>query len=212
MKILFTFTMAVLLASTGCTIDHDHERSTVIVQTLSDQHADGDIGFSPYPQPSGTYIISQANDTGNIVFGIDADGTEYRAFLDFPLDGSTGGEVVPVEATIVSAVIEVFVNDVSLSSTVPTLLDLVPFPITGLSADDYNSQPIATRSSMNFFRSDVDRYVRIDVTSLMVEAQYQGFQDFQIRFLLDFVDGASGLVEIDDGSSDQAPQLTVEFR
>ena len=33
----------------------------------------------------------------------------------------------------------------------------------------------------------------------MVEAQRQGVSNLQLRFLLDFVAGASGLVTIDDG-------------
>ena len=213
MKILKAIAILVFLALAGCAWEDDGDDSTIIVQTLSDPGADGDIGFLSDPQPAGTYIISQASDTGDVQFGIDVDGTEYRAFVDFPLDGSNGGGVVPVGATILSAVIEVFVNNVDLASTVPTLIDLVPFPITGLSVTDFDSEPIVTRSPMDFFRSDIDSYVRIDVTSLMEEAQHQGVQDLQLRFLLDFVDGASGLVVIEDGgSSSMAPQLTVEFQ
>jgi hypothetical protein len=201
--------LALNLASCG---GDDEEVSTVFVQTLSDQHADGDIGFNPAPPPEGTYTISQADSTGNLLFGIDSDGTEFRAFLDFPLDGSNGGGVVPLGAAIVSADIEVFVNNVDLAATVPTLLDLVPFPTNGLTSFDFNSLPIATRPSFNFFRSDIESFVRIDVTSLMAETQYQGLRDLQLRFLLDLVPEAAGLVELDDGVAPSAPLLIVEYR
>jgi hypothetical protein len=195
----------IALSLTGC--GGNDGPTTVFIQTLSSQGVDGDIGLTP----GGTYLISQANTTQNVLFGLDSDGTVFRAFLDFPLDGSSGGGVVPLGATIVSADIEVFVNNVGFASTVPTLLDLVPFPINGLTPTDYNSVPIATRSPFNLFRSDVGNFVRIDVTSLMVEAQRQGFSNFQLRFLLDFVPGAAGLVELDDGPAATAPLLTVQY-
>jgi hypothetical protein len=178
-----------------------------VFEQLSDQPVDGDIGFTA----PGTFSISQADATRNVLYGIDSGGTEFRAFLDFPLDGSTGGGVVPLSAVIVSADIEVFVNNVS-SSSVPTLLDLVPFPVTGLTSVDFDSAPLLTRPSFNLLRSDINNPVRIDVTSLMREAQRRGLRDLQLRFLLDFVPGASGLVEFDDGLAGRAPLLTVEYR
>ncbi|MHB1013038.1 MAG: hypothetical protein ACYC37_09080 [Desulfobacteria bacterium] len=181
--------------------------STVVIQSLSDQPVDGDIGFTA----PGTYSISQANVTRNVLYGIDSGGTEFRAFLDFPLDGSNGGGVVPLSAVIVSADIEVYVNSVTNSSSVPTLLDLVPFPVTGLTSADFDSSPFLTRTPFNILSSDINNFVRIDVTSLMAEAQRRGMSNLQLRFLLDFV-ATSGLVELDDGVAGRAPLLTVEFR
>ena len=202
-------TLVLILA--GCT-DEEVVFPTFVAQTLSDQRADGDIGFSLDPPPDGTFTISQADATGNVIFGLYADSTEFRAFLDFPLDGSNGGDAVPLDAVILAADIEIFVNDVALVSTVPTLLDLVPFPITGLRVTDFDSDPIATRSPFEFFPSDIGGSVLIDVTSLMAEAQRLGLPDLQLRFLLDFVPGASGVVEIDDGIDLRAPLLTVEYQ
>jgi hypothetical protein len=198
--------LALFLA--GCGGGGSSDPTTVFIQALSAQSSDGDIVFTP----PGTYTVSQANATKNVLYGIDSGGTEFRAFLDFPLDGSTGGGVVPLGATIVSAYIDVYVNYVSFSSSVPTLVDLVPFPITGLTSVDYNSPPLLTRSPFDVLRSDINRFVRIDVTSLMSEAQARGLSDLQLRFLLDFVPGASGLVEFDDDLADRAPLLTVEYR
>jgi hypothetical protein len=198
---------ALALVLAGCS-DDDEESSTFVIQTLSDQQADGDIGFNPLLPPDSQYTISQADSTGSVLFGIDLDGTEFRAFLDFPLDGSNGGGV-----EIVWAEIEVLVNNVDLASTVPTLLDLVPFPVTGLESTDFDSLPIATRTPFNLFRSDIDNFVRIDVTSLMAETQRLGLPDLQLRFLLDFIEGAAGLVTLYDGDDPSwAPLLTVEYR
>ncbi|HEY6097156.1 MAG TPA: hypothetical protein VIU83_03805, partial [Candidatus Deferrimicrobium sp.] len=186
--------------------------TTVVIQTLSVQGVDGDIGFTPPPPPGGSFLISQASSTQNVLFGVDSIGTEFRAFLDFPLDGSNGGGVVPLGAVIVSANIEIFVNNITLSSTVPTLIDLVPFPVTGLTPADFNSSPLAIRTPLNLFSSDIGNFVLIDVTSLMVEAQLQGLPNLQLIFLLDFVPGAAGLVNLNDGPASLAPLLTVQFQ
>ncbi len=192
----------------GCGGGGGDNHTTVVIQSLSDQPVDGDIGFTA----PATFSFSQANVTRNVLYGIDSGGTEFRAFLDFPLDGSNGGGVVPLNAVIVSADVEIFVDNVSISPTVPTLIDLVPFPVTGLTSADFNSAPQLTRSPFDILSSDINHSVRIDVTSLMAEAQRQGVRNLQLRFLLDFVLGASGLVEIDDGAAGTAPLLTVEFR
>lgn len=196
--------LALVLAGCGGVGD----RTTVVVWSLSDQAADGDIGFT-FPS---TFSVSQADVTKNVLYGIDSGGTEFRAFLDFPLDGSSGGGVVPLNAVIVSADIEVFVNDVGPATSVPTLLELVSFPVTGLTGSDFDSAAFLTRSPFDILRSDINNFVRIDVTSLMEEAQRRGMRNLQLRFLLDFVPGASGLVELDDGAAGRAPILTVEYR
>jgi hypothetical protein len=194
--------LALVLA--GCGGGDGHR--TVVIQSVSDQPADGDVGFTA----PATFLISQANATGNVQYGISG-ATEFRAFLDFPLDGSNGGGVVPLSAVIVSADIEVFVDNVSFSSSVPTLLDLVPFSIGGLISADFNSAPLLTRTPFDIRTLDINNFVRIDVTSLMVEAQRLGLRDLQLRFLLDFP-AVAGLVMLDDGVLGRAPILTVEFR
>ncbi|MBI5419533.1 MAG: hypothetical protein HZA60_05545 [Deltaproteobacteria bacterium] len=186
---------------------------TVFGQTLSDQRADGDVSFDPVLN---TFTIAHATDTGNVILGIDEGNInfpEFRAFLDFPLDGSTGGDAIPLNAVIVSADIEVFVSRVDFATPVPTLLDLVTYPVTGPTAVDFNSPPLTPTSfrTLNFFAADEGNFVRIDVTPLMKEAQRQGLRNFQLRFLLDFVPGAAGLVTIADAGAGTAPLLTVEF-
>ena len=181
---------------------------TVIIHSPSDLSVDGDIGFTA---PS-TYSISQASVTKDVQYGFDLGGTEFNAFLDFPLDGFTGGGVVPLGAIIVSADIEVFVNDILFSSSVPTILELVPFSVTGLTSADFNRSALATRSPFSInVNPDLGHFVRIDVTSLMVEAQNRGDRSLQLRFVPNLV--APGLVVLDDGLvAGRAPLLTVEFQ
>jgi hypothetical protein len=193
---------ALVLAGCGGSDD----RSTFIAQTSSIQSVDGDIGLT-----GGTFSISQANVTNNVQFGVDPGGSEFRAFLDFPLDGSNGGDAIPLGAFIISADIDVFVNNLSFAARVPTLLDLVPFPVSGLTPADFDSIPLLSRSPFDFLPSDINNFVRIDVTSLMVEAQRLGLRNLQLRFLLDF-SATVGFVELDDGAIARAPLLTVEYR
>jgi hypothetical protein len=126
-----------------------------------------------------------------VLFGVDslnANLPEFRAFLTFPLDGATDQPTVPGTATIVSASVEVFIDQVSFASVIPTFLDLVQYPFRGLSAADFNA-PLVTSTSfrtLNFFSTDLENFVRIDVTPLMEEAQLPpALVDFQVRFSLD---------------------------
>jgi hypothetical protein len=176
---------------------------------LSDQPADGDIAYDPVLQ---TFTITNGPDT--IFFGIDdldPNLPEFRAFLDFPLDGSTGFDVVPSAARIVSATLEIFVNEVSFTAIVPTLLDLVVYPFSGLQVEDFDSLPFLTQA-LDFLASDQGAFVSIDVTPLMREAQRLGLPDFQLRFVLDFtVDiGFVGIQNLSTVAA-AAPLLTVVY-
>jgi hypothetical protein len=108
---------------------------------------------------------------------------------------------------------------VNFAATVPTLLDLVTYTPYGLGVPDYNSPPLvysdgtfATRS-FNLFDTDTGSDVSIGVTSLMREVQVRGLPEFQVRFLLDFVPLADGLVGIDDrpAVAVTAPMLVVRY-
>lgn len=156
--------------------------TTFTAQILSDQPTDGDIAFDSF---TGVFTVTKGPST--ILFGIDSANPhdpEYRAFLDFPLDGSTGGDVIPLNASIVSANLKVSVNFVDFAATVPVLLDLVQYSVaTGLTSADYGSVPLVYRS-FDIFDTDAGNDVVIEVTSLMTEAQRRGLADFQVRFLL----------------------------
>ena len=174
-------------------------------QVPRDQANDADIARS-----SAGDLITPAATNRNVLFGV-SPGTEYRAFLDFPLDGSSGGSIIPANARIVSADLEVFVNSVNVTTPIPTLLDLVTYSLAiGPVSADFASQPIAFRS-LTFIPSDQGNFVRIDVTSLVAAALVNRLPDVQFRFLYDFVSNANGLVEIADGVSATAPLLTITY-
>jgi hypothetical protein len=155
----------------------------VTVNILSDPASDGDIAFDPVLN---TFTVT----TGppEVIFGEDSLNVnlpEFRAFLTFPLDGITGQPVVPSNAVIVSALLDVLVNQVHFASHIPTFLDLVQYPFRALSAADFNT-PILTPTSyrtLNFFDTDQGNFVSIDVTPFMQEAQLPPvLLDFQVRF------------------------------
>jgi len=156
--------------------------TTVTVDIYSDYLSDGDIANDPYLG----FIVTKWEATGGtIFFGVDSGNLNipfYRSFLDFPLDGSTGWAFIPLDASIVSATLDLFVNSVYFADTIPAGIDLVFFsPATGLTSQLYYQAPYASRP-FNFYSSDQSGFVPIDVTSLMAEAQRRGFSDFQVRF------------------------------
>ena len=210
-KFLMMGVVAVIMLSiAACGGGGGDSRIIFVAQILSDQPADGDIAFNPVSQ---TLTVNNGPDT--LFFGIDdlnPNLPEYRAFLDFPLDGSTGEDIVPADAVIVSATLELFINEVSFATVVPAWLDLVPYPVSGLRPQDFDSPPFVSRP-LDFFRSDQGNFVSIDVTNLMREAQRQGLSDFQVRFLLDLAVSDIGFVGIEDRPSITltAPRLTVEY-
>jgi hypothetical protein len=200
--------LAVTLLIVSCG-DGGNPQPVIVAHIFSDQPTDGDIAFDPVLQ---SFTVTNGPET--LFFGIDdldPNLPEYRAFLDFPLDGSTGGDVIPANAGIVSATLEVFINEVSFASDVPALLDLVSYPIVGLRVEDFDSLPLSSQS-LDFFASDLGTIVSIDITSLMREAQRLGLTDLQLRFVLDFVTNI-GFVGIEDlpSVSTTAPLLTVNY-
>ena len=211
MRKLFCFFILAILAPALAGCGGSSEAPPVFTaEILSDQPADGDIAFDPFRQ---VFTITNGPDT--IFFGIDdldPNLPEFRAFLTFPLDGSTGHDAVPFSATIVSATLEVFINQVSFALIVPTLLDLVVYPISRLRAEDFDSPPLLTQA-LDLFASDQGSFVSIDVTFLMQEAQRLGLPDFQVRFLLDLA-ADFGFVGIENlpAVSITAPLLIVEYR
>jgi hypothetical protein len=205
---------ALVLAGCGHGDDDVHVLTAAI---LSDQLSDGDIAHDPFIN---SFTVTQGPNT--LFFGIDAlapNQLEYRAFLDFPLDGSTGGSIIPLSARVVSAEVRVTVVSVEFAGTIPTLMDLVTYPVAGLTHADYDSTPLSfpdgspALRGFDFFSSDAGMDVVIDVTSMMQEVQRRGLPDFQVRFLLDFIPNPAGFVGIDDhpAVTVTAPTLIVRY-
>lgn len=157
------------------------------VTLFSDQPTDGDIAFDPVRN---SYTITQRiiQEPYTLLFGIDSDHQnkpQYRAFLDFPLDGSTEQPLIPLGVTIHSATLTVRVNFIDFAATVPVLLDLVEYSVvSGLVPDDYDKLPLAFLA-FDISQTDAGRDISIDVTELMRVAQFERLADFQVRFLLD---------------------------
>jgi hypothetical protein len=201
---------------TGCGGGGDSAPQTITTQILSDSSFDGDIeqvSLNAYTITQGMSATVQ-----NVLAGIDPVAlTEFRAFLDFPLTGSGG---VPGNAIIVSAYLEVFIDDLQPpSGSLPILIDLVSFQPPTLSVADFDrtlQPPLAsTTISPPISSSDVGRYVSVDLTSLMVQAQRMALPDLQVRIMEDLVPPIAALIAIDDTTganrSARAPLLTVTY-
>lgn len=210
----FAVLILVLLlpAFVGCSSD-SAPPPLFVADILSDQASDGDIAYYP---ATDDYFITHGPDV--LFFGIDdfeqPNPPEYRAFLDFPLDGSTGYDVVPARARIVSATLEVFIDTVEFAARVPVLIELVSYPVGELRPFDFDSPPLSDHPvALDFFPADIGQFVAIDVTPLMQEAQRFGLLDFQLRFVLDFTT-ATGFVGIEDLPTVAltAPLLSVVYR
>jgi hypothetical protein len=185
-------------------------------QILSDPRFDGDIEqVSP-----NVYTVTQGMSSAvqSVLAGIDpVGGTEFRAFLDFPLGGPGG---IPGNAVIDSAFLEVYVDSLDpLSGRLPVRVDLVAFQPPTLIDTDYSrsAQPALASVvlSPDISRRDVGTYVPIDVTSLMREAQRRGLADFQVRIMEDVGPAVPVLMVIDDSTGANrrsfAPLLTVTY-
>jgi hypothetical protein len=187
----------------------------VTTQILSDPAYDGDI-----EQTSSGFTITQgmSSTVQSVLAGIDpVGGGEFRAFLDFPLTGSGG---VPGNAAIDSAFLEIYLDDLQpITGRLPIRVDLVAFqPPTLVQTDfDRTLQPALASVIVtpDISSSDVNKFVPIDVTSLMVEAQRRGLVDFQVRIMEDLGPPIPVLMVIDDSTganrTTQAPLLTVTY-
>ena len=155
---------------------------TFTAQILSDQPLDGDIELAPF---SDTFVITQGPST--LLFGIDSaisNRSEFRAFVNFPLDGTTGGDVVPLDAIIVSATLIVAIDFVDFGAIVPVVLDLIEYSVpSGLTSADFDSLSLEFQL-FNIFDSDAGNDVLVDVTALMQEVQLRGLEAFEVRFSL----------------------------
>ena len=188
---------------------------TFTSKILSDPRFDGDI-----EQTSSGFTITQgmSSSVQTVFAGIDpVAGTEFRAFLDFPLTGSGG---VPGNAFIDSAFLEVYIDDLQpTTGKLPIRVDLVAFqPPTLIETDfDRTLQPALASVivSPDISSPDLGKFVPIDVTSLMVEAQRRGLVDFQVRIMEDLGPPIPVLMIIDDSTGadrgSRAPLLTVTY-
>ena len=213
-KMLFAAVMmSLLFVMSGCGGGNDAvifvapPPPSIVTQIFSNPAFDGDIlngvTLSPLNSPS-------------VLAGIDPfiPFDEYRAFLVFPLTGAGG---VPGSAYIEAATLDIFIDSITLhplASSIPIRIELVSYPPETLQPSDYyraNLPPLAYTTIIPPITSaDVLRHVRIDVTSLMVEAQFRGLANFQIRILQNDGFVYPGLIEINNTDA-EAPMLEVVY-
>lgn len=208
-KLFAAVTLSIILALSGC--GGSATTPAYVAHILSHPAYDGDIELNL----ANAFTVTQGN-VSSVFAGIDpVTGSEFRAFLDFPLTGAGG---VPGNAIISSATLDIFIDSISIqsaASSIPIRIELVSFPPQTLLASDYDRtiQPTLAVTTIipPISRSDIRQHVSVDVTSLMVEAQRRGLADFQIRILEDLGFVFSGLIEIDDTTVNLAPLLTVTY-
>lgn len=188
----------------------------VTTQIYSDSSFDGDIALTA----SSTYAVTQgmSSSVQSVFAGIDpGSGSEYRAFLDFPLTGPAG---IPGNATIDSAIMEIYIDSVQPpTGSLPIQIDLVAIQPPTLVGSDFDTvaQPALASINVNpdFTRADIGTLTSIDVTPLMVEAQRRQLIDFQIRIMEVAGPAIAVLMEIDDSTganrNSLAPVLTVTY-
>jgi hypothetical protein len=225
-KYLASIMVFISLALIGC--GHDHSSApppTIITQILSDPAVDGDI-LQTFPTPTSpaVFTITQGMvpPVQSVFAGIDpVTLDESRAFLDFPLTGPNG---VPGNASIVSATLDIVINNVFLQSptdTIPIRIELVSLPTLTLVSDDFSRTLLPAIAFTTILPpialTDIGGHVPVDVTPLMVQAQNLGLLDFQVRILEDLGPVSPGLIEINDTTIDPttrgaiAPLLQVEY-
>jgi hypothetical protein len=206
-----------ILSLSGCGGGDDiRGPDTVTTHILSDARFDGDIERTA---PNAlTVTQGMSSNVQSVLVGIDpVGGTEFRAFLDFPLTGSGG---VPGRAFIDSAFLEIYIDNLEpISGKLPVRVDLVAFqPPTLIETDfDRTLQPALASVIVtpDISRTDVGTFVPIDVTSLMAEAQRRRLVDFQVRIMEDLGPAIPVLMIIDDSTganrASRAPLLTVTY-
>jgi hypothetical protein len=203
---------ALLVVVAGCGGGDDRGPQITQTQILSDSGYDGDIEQTG---PDSAVVTQGMGPTvQNVLAGIDpVSGDEFRAFLHFPLD------TVPGKAHIDSAFLEIYIDDIQpTNAVIPVRIELVSFQQPMVATDfDRTAQPAIayTTLSPRLGPSDLGKYVPIDVTDLMKQAQLLGLADFQVRIMQDLGPPIDGLFAIDDATGSNrpsvAPLLTVNY-
>ncbi|WP_224958537.1 DNRLRE domain-containing protein [Geomonas subterranea] len=201
-RILWLVLAAVLVALAGCGGEDRPLFREVIPSTVT---LDGEI-----VDVGGIRTLTFADTVTGIYAGVDpATDDVYRSFLHFPLT------TIPGDALISSATLSIVVKSVDLlppASTIPIVVELVSFG-PPLEAAYFNLPAVvATSITPPISINDATHRIDIPVTSLMVEAQRQGLNNFQVRLRQenDFAITA-GLMQIDESSVTNEPRLIVFY-
>lgn len=202
-RLIIAFGVVALSAPiAGCGGDDDFDRH--IVDITSNQPADGSVAFDPVTEE---LTVESAADVQVVTYGIDdsdPDAPEFRGFLDFSRKG-----IVPIDADVRLAVLEIFIGAVEFADTVPSLLELVDYPHSGPRAADFDGDALDSRT-FDVFDSDVGDFIRLDVTDQYLTALDEGLSHTQFRLSLD-PSATRGFVQIADHLEENAPLLRVKY-
>lgn len=205
-KLLGVMLVALLLVMAGCGGGHD-ERPVIETTIPSDVAVDADI-----VDTGGGRTVTPASAVNGVFAGVNPGNDDvYRAFLHFPLT------TVPLNARIRSADLGIVISGLTVlppTVNVPIKIELVSFD-PPVAASDFDLL-LPLRSVVIFppiSSADVNREVVVDVTPLMVEAQIRGLRFFQVRISQegDLTTTAPGMIEIDEATEANAPELTVVY-
>ena len=209
MKTLFLSALTlIVLTLSGCGSGHNSDPPPLFnTQILSDAALDGDI---VKPFVGGTVAITQGLAL-EYSAGFDSV-AEWRAFLQFPLDGVGG---VPAGAAIQSATLDLLVFS-TFTSAIPIRIELVDLDLGSLVPDDFDlTQALATTTILvPTSQTSFGQHVFVDVTALMQRAQDLGLPIFQVRILVDPAVTTPGFIDINDARVDRAtlaPLLDVNY-
>lgn len=203
-RVLWLVLAAVLAALAGCGGGDDLPLYKEVIP--SDVSFDGEI-----VDVGGVRTTTFADTVTGIYAGVDPDnGDVYRSFLHFPLGA------IPLDAVISSATLSLVVKSVdplTPSDTIPISVELVSFG-PPLEAAYFNLPPlVATSITPPISINDATHRIDIPVTALMVEAQRQGLDNFQVRLRQtnDFTTNVPGLMQIDESAVQTEPRLIVYY-
>lgn len=205
-KLLGLVLVGLLLVMAGCGGGHDER--PIIETTIP-----SDVAIDAHVVDSGGILMPPASLVNGVLAGVNPDPTKdevYRAFLHFPLT------TVPLNARIRSADLGIVISGLTVlppTVNVPIKIELVAFD-PPVAASDFNLLlPLATVViSPPISSADINREVVVDVTPLMVEAQFQKLKFFQVRISQenDLTTPAPGMIRIDETNAN-APLLTVVY-
>lgn len=203
-RILWLVLAAVLFALAGCGGGDDRPLFEAVIP--SNVALDGEI-----VDVGGVRTRTFADTLPGIFAGVDPDtDAVYRSFLHFSLN------TVPLDAVISSATLSIVVKSVDPLTpldTIPIRVELVSF-VPPLEAAYFDLPTIvATSITPPISINDATHSIDIPVTSLMVEAQRLGLDNFQVRLRQenDFTTTVPGLMEIDESSVANEPRLRVLY-
>ena len=183
--------------------DHGHPHQA---GPFSDPASDGHASYDPVTDKFSTAIAAEPRRGSHDLDEEAEDAPEYRAFLSFSPGGADG---VSANASTHRVRLEIFIDSTGFTSTIPSLPDLVPYPIEGPTSADYDSPPLDYQPLLAV-ASDTDIFIDLGMAREMRRTCANDLVAFQVRLLVDPT-ATEGSVEVADVEEGHAPLLTVSY-